>query len=87
MELPTTKEGRGHFTTAGDRGHLAVRSWKKPLSIQIPRDAEFSHLTPGLKVKSGSNYADSNEDGTFYGVTLKKGFYRRTNEDRVGCPC
>jgi len=56
---------------------------KRPLQISIPDDSEVKVFTPGSRVKSVSNFADTNEGGSFYGVTLKKGSFRRTNEDRV----
>ena len=56
---------------------------KKNLTISIPSDAEVKAFTPGSRVKTVSNYADTNEAGMFYGVTLKKGSFRRSNEDRV----
>ena len=56
---------------------------RKPLSITIPQESEVKFLTQGSKVKSVSNHADTNEAGMYYGVTLKKGPIRRSNEDRV----
>ncbi len=70
-----TEEKTGFGTT--------IPMLKKQLSIRIPNDNEVKALTPGSRVKSVSNYADTNEAGMFYGVTLKKGAYRRSNEDRV----
>lgn len=62
---------------------LGVCKLKKRLKIEIPTDCEATPITPGRKVKTDSNYADTTEAGRFYGVTLKKGAYKRTNEDRV----
>jgi hypothetical protein len=56
---------------------------RRPLSITIPQDGEVMGLTQGSKVKSVSNHTDTTETGAFYGVTLKKGPIRRSNEDRV----
>ena len=58
-------------------------SYKRWLTIRIPSDAEVKTFTPGSRIKSVSNFADVNESGSFYGALLKKGEYRRSNEDRV----
>ncbi len=62
-------------------------AYKKKLTISIPADIETRPLTPGSRVKSVSNFADTDEAGMFYGVTLKKGAFRRANEDRVSKEC
>ncbi len=64
-------------------GPAAPAGPKRHLTITIPGDSEAKPMTPGSRVKSVSNYADTDEAGMFYGVTLKKGPYRRANEDRV----
>lgn len=51
---------------------------KQSLTIEIPDEPEI-----GQKVKAYSDFADVNEEGIFYGIALKKGPFRRTNEDRV----
>ena len=60
-----------------------IEGHKKQLSIQIPKDYETKPFIFGSKVKSGSDFADTSETGAFYGLTLKKGQFRRFNEDRV----
>ena len=59
---------------------------RRPLTISIPQENEELLVTQGSKVKSVSNHADTNEAGSFYGVTLKQGPIRRANEDRVLFP-
>ena len=66
-----------------DSGLTTAPVPKRQLTIRIPSDTEVKAYTPGSRVKTVSNYADTNEAGMFYGVTLKKGAFRRANEDRV----
>lgn len=71
------------------RAHLSARAksqacgMKKKLTIEIPESKDDLGLTQGSFVKSVSDYADTSESGLYYGVTLKKGNARKTNEDRV----
>lgn len=65
----------------------AIRKYKKPaslcsehkrLSIEIPEEAEM----PVAEKRKGG-LADMSQSGSFYTAVLKKGDYRRYNEDRV----
>eukprot|EP00826_Nyctotherus_ovalis_P018209 TRINITY_DN1542_c0_g2_i8.p1 TRINITY_DN1542_c0_g2~~TRINITY_DN1542_c0_g2_i8.p1 ORF type:complete len:379 (+),score=74.60 TRINITY_DN1542_c0_g2_i8:118-1254(+) len=59
-----------------------IPSYKRHLTIRIPSDTEVKAFTPVNRIVSISNCADVNELGFFHGVLLKKGDYRRSNEDR-----
>jgi hypothetical protein len=46
-------------------------------------DTEVKPFTPVNRFRSINSYKDINELGFFHGALLKKGDYRKHNEDRV----
>jgi len=60
-----------------------IPSYKPHLTIEIPKDTEVKPFIPVNRIRSISNCNDINELGFFHAALLKKGDYRRYNEDRV----
>lgn len=83
--LAEIREEKKNISTSIKKARYTIHmeGVKKNLSIQIPKETEPKPFILGSKVKSGSNFADTSESGAFYGLTLKKGQFRRFNEDRV----
>ncbi len=58
----------------------------KKLKIQIPKcnqNKSGCRWEEGVKVVTKSHFEDVNLSGSFFSITLQKGDFRRTNEDRV----
>lgn len=53
---------------------------KKRLRISIPSETDVETLMPTQRFGC---FSDKSESGSFYAATVKKGDYRRCNEDRV----
>jgi len=60
-----------------------ISSYKPRLTIEIPKDTEVKSFIPVNRIRPISNCNDINELGFFHAALLKKGDYRRYNEDRV----
>ena len=93
------KKTSGHFTLEKFKKEVSqkkmgiVREIKyfssfkgnKSLRIKIPADnsGRVEKLQEGAKVTSQTHFQDVKVQGLYYGVTLRKGSIRKTNEDRV----